>query len=436
MSASKTILIAAIFSIAAFAAEDVRAEGEMLGKWRLSGVPYELELFADGGIAGGSAMSGTVDQTTGEVHLRGYIGWTDACDVSTSIDGWISLDGRSLEADVVWAARGEYGAPCWPSGGHVQGTRCGNGIVDAWEECDHSPYWEDCCSNECTFAAEGVACNVVDRNACTDDICDGAGTCLAFNSTAACTPDGNCGTGACSDGACGVVQPFDAGTSCDLDENLCTPDVCDGTGQCAASPPLDCAPCSNRCDPSIGCWTRLPSDTVSQCDSDLRASLDVQTAESSGSSLKLTMKGEVTRAALGDPTASTSYTLCLTRMFGNLQDGIGYPVGQIEIPAEDQCDGDDCWRALAEGFLYRKKDTTGDGMMSARLTSRGLRLKAGGAPITLPETLPGPFTPPGWRYLAKLVASDGESEACWAQFLTPTVDTSDRFKGRGLSSEP
>jgi hypothetical protein len=441
----KAMLVAFLVATSSLPATDAAADGEMLGTWKLipawSPGPTTLELFADHGSLGGFPVWGTVNQTTGEVHLQGWFqGWGD-CSVPIRLDGWITLDGRSLEATVGWADNGGYGASCFSSPNSVQGTRCGNGIIDSWEDCDHTGLSDCCTSDTCTFEAQGASCNTVDGNVCTDDICDGAGTCQAFSNTAACTPEGNCGTGLCTAGACELVEPFPAGTSCDLDWNDCTPDTCNGAGECSAAPEIDCAPCADRCYHSYGCIVHLPSDNVEPCDQTLSASIDVQTSEDSAGSIKWKMRGDVASADLGDPASATSYTLCLARFlsYGGLNDdGTGYPVGQITIPADDGCEDEDCWKPLTDGFSYRNRGASGSGALRARFNSKGLRIRAEGEPVTLPTPLPGPFTPTPieWRYLSKLVASKGSSRSCWAQAVTPVIDTPDRFKGRGRPEAP
>src|SRR5262249_40562694 len=55
--------------------------------------------------------------------------------------------------------------------------QCGNGVVEDEEQCDDgNTANEDCCSSTCTLDAPGSGCTD-DGFACTDDTCDGAGTC-------------------------------------------------------------------------------------------------------------------------------------------------------------------------------------------------------------------------------------------------------------------
>jgi CSLREA domain-containing protein len=54
---------------------------------------------------------------------------------------------------------------------------CGDGDLDLGEQCDDGNLADgDCCSAVCRLDAPGSPC-AGDRDACTDDVCDGAGTC-------------------------------------------------------------------------------------------------------------------------------------------------------------------------------------------------------------------------------------------------------------------
>ena len=98
---------------------------------------------------------------------------------------------------------------------------CGNGVLDLGEQCDDGNLLAgDCCSPLCQFEPAGSPCT--DGNPCTDNACDGAGTCLATPNMALCS-DGNVCTTAdvCTAGVCVGGPPL----NCD-DGNLCTTDLC------------------------------------------------------------------------------------------------------------------------------------------------------------------------------------------------------------------
>jgi cysteine-rich repeat protein len=57
------------------------------------------------------------------------------------------------------------------------GGTCGNGVIDAPEQCDDGNTGAlDCCTPGCALVPSGGTCEF-DGNACTSDTCDGAGTC-------------------------------------------------------------------------------------------------------------------------------------------------------------------------------------------------------------------------------------------------------------------
>ena len=123
-----------------------------------------------------------------------------------------------------------------PVGRVITPTTCANGTLDAGEECDDgNELAGDCCSPSCTFEPAGDACPD-DGNSCTDEACDGAGTCTHPNTpvNAACDDDGNTCTDELCDGN-GTCDhpPLPAGTPCyDGEAVFCTNDVCDAAAVC------------------------------------------------------------------------------------------------------------------------------------------------------------------------------------------------------------
>jgi cysteine-rich repeat protein len=80
---------------------------------------------------------------------------------------------------------------------------CGDGILDVGEDCDDGNNVSgDCCRLDCQLESFGSICGT-DGDECTDDICNGSGSCQKFNNTAPCqdgdicTTAGQCGGGTC-----------------------------------------------------------------------------------------------------------------------------------------------------------------------------------------------------------------------------------------------
>jgi hypothetical protein len=144
-------------------------------------------------------------------------------------------------------------------------AQCGDGFLDPGEDCDDGNAVDgDCCSAVCTAETIGNAC-ATDNNECTQDACDGLGSCLHTNLAdgTACTDDGvfctgteTCQSGSCTSGGnpcsgleCNTcqedtdkcIEPL--GTACTADGNECSDDYCDGAGSCVH--PGNSAPCDD-----------------------------------------------------------------------------------------------------------------------------------------------------------------------------------------------
>ncbi len=182
---------------------------------------------------------------------------------------------------------------------------CGNEVVEAGEECDDgNTVGGDCCDAQCHFEPVESPCD--DGNACTiEDACDGEGSCVGgvpltcddgnvCNGVESCDPQFGCQAGTplnCDDGnvcngvescdpqlgcqagtpvSCApAVPPCEAGeqcnpstglceplpdppntTPCDLDQNVCTTDRCDGAGSCVF---VENAASGTSCDDGLFC---------------------------------------------------------------------------------------------------------------------------------------------------------------------------------------
>ena len=184
------------------------------------------------------------------------------------------------------------------------GAVCGNGTVEAGEECDDgNTVAGDCCSATCAFEDAGSSC--ADGTVCNgDEICDGAGICQ-------------------------LGTPL----MCD-DGNPCTPDVCDDVGGCL-----------HDTAPHAGCVTAPKSVLLMK--------------QNGGSRDKLVWKwikgGAVTLAQFANPTASSSYALCL------------YSGGTFLAGADLLAGGK--WAAASSAYQYTDPSGTPDGVLKALLKS-------------------------------------------------------------------
>ncbi len=131
--------------------------------------------------------------------------------------------------------------------------KCGNGTVDAGEQCDPgSSGVSACCTASCSFVTNGTSCS--DGNACTKtDSCQ-AGVCVGSSPVTCAAADACHTVGVCntSTGVCSNPVATD-GTSCN-DSNACTQtDKC-AAGVCTGSNPVTCT-ASDQCHSAGTCDT-------------------------------------------------------------------------------------------------------------------------------------------------------------------------------------
>jgi len=157
-------------------------------------------------------LSGTVDPVSGAFSVSGEL--IGLCETPDSVSVTGNGDGEVFSAL----------SSCGSLSSGLSGTKCGNGSVDAAEDCeDGNTAAGDCCSPTCQFEAAGSAC-AADTNSCTDDVCDGAGQCQH--------------------------QPLMVGAPCATDFNDCTDDRCDAAGSCTHAPLS-----ATACDDTNACTT-------------------------------------------------------------------------------------------------------------------------------------------------------------------------------------
>ncbi len=241
-------------------------------------------------------------------------------------------------------------------------------------------------------------CTAIPGAPCPADTVEPEGTvCRASSGT--CDVAETCG------GTAGQACPADtgvvAGNPCDLDGNLCTEDVCDGSGACTAGGTLDCEDgnlCTqDSCDPLAGCVsTGTPATT---CRPATKASLLIKdNAVDAADLLKFGWKGgPALLADLGDPRATTRYELCIYDD-GGVRMALGVPAGSG-------------WQAIGpvtapKGWKFKSSSSQFSGVRSMSLKASSLpkaqlKLGARGAEI------PGPTVPFTLPVTAQLHAGDG-----------------------------
>lgn len=252
---------------------------------------------------------------------------------------------------------------------------CGNGTTDPGETCDDGDLVDcDGCDSNCTSSA---ACG--NGVTCAPEECD----------------DGNTVAGDCCGAACAlepVTSPCDDGDACT------NGDACDGAGTCAAA-----------AMPAPVCRGGEPGAAVFQL---LDASPDTRD--------KLTWRwkrGEETLPpALGDPTATTQYTLCVYDASASPQ-----PRLRTVVPPGGR------WTTAGSGFRYRDPTTSAAGIRTMKLVPGAdgvarVIVRGKGAALPLP---PFPATPP---VAVQLRTDAGE---CWgATYSAPSRNDGGGFTGR------
>lgn len=256
---------------------------------------------------------------------------------------------------------------------------CGSGVVDAGEDCDDGNVADgDCCGSNCGYEEPGAVCDGGPADACSAyPLCDGSGTCVYL-------PPPLC-----------------------HDANPCTQDSCNPASGCEFS-----------AAPATGCVTGA------------KASLQVSLKETDASKNKLKWKlsggGLVDQAALGDPTSTRSWSLCVYDQVAS------NPVlkASLRVPAGGGWENKD-----PKGWAYEDKagvqsgvtkiqlKTGVDGKSSASLSAAGLSF-----PAPMPVDASTFFAAnPG--VVVQLRTED--SGQCWStEFPSAQINDGERYKAQ------
>ncbi|MCH8241234.1 MAG: hypothetical protein IH897_01330 [Planctomycetes bacterium] len=185
-----------------------------------------------------------------------------------------------------------------PVTGCIKVATKANGLEDIATACIAGPVCPDCPSGICDPGEDKCSCpDDCGAPVCGDDVCECdenqsnccqdcgcASLCETCNAaTGSCEPVvctnmlDECNNAACdpATGLCTVPDPKPLSTECEADGDLCTPDHCDGAGNCVPDgPPVTCTnmldECNNAaCDPATGlCTVPVPKPLSTTCEAD------------------------------------------------------------------------------------------------------------------------------------------------------------------------
>lgn len=385
-------------------------------------------------LSGWLPWAGSIDEQTGNFHLE-FQPWNLGCEDAWTMDGTVADDGRTFTATLHYGELVQDGCAsvdiCVMKTEQILGTRCGNGALEPWEQCDFGGAADgDCCSSTCALEPAGGACPS-DANDCTSDTCSSDGRCEHLPVAGACSEPHGCGRGECDAGECVLTEFSPAETSCERDASVCTPDTCDGAGNCQAGEWKNC-PCG-ICTSEHGCvrpppgtctWPYRPCRTDLVDSADLRLQVGRQPARNR---FHLDLRTEYEPDFVpGDPVSDgTSYLVCVYADDGE----VSRPVFHARIPGGGTCAGKDCWQSTwpRNRFLYQDDAGTADGVN--RMISwheKNFQLTGRGGNLPVP-----PSVPPSQAWSAVLYEwGEYFVEAnCWEQPLTTVRETSGFFRG-------
>ncbi|HYC53431.1 MAG TPA: hypothetical protein VEL28_00615 [Candidatus Binatia bacterium] len=351
----------------------------------------------------------------------------------TSLGTTCSSDGNPCTNDVCNGAGScgvANGAPC-NDGVFCNGAdtcAAGSCSLHAGNPCSGGAACNDQCNevaDNCAVAA-GAACPA-DGNPCTNDVCNGSGTCGVANGAACndglfCNGADTCAAGSCSlhagnpcsgGGQCndqcneaGDSCRAPAGTPCAGDGDPCTTDVCDAAGSCGVATstsacddgnlcttgdhcvdgtctgqaPLACGICET-CDPDVGCVARPRMDCKATGPGNAELRIRNSTLDERDSVYWSWRRGAATDLLdLGPADVDNDYELCV------FEQSQGEPslLFSIATPGDVLCSGRSCWRFGTRSLKYKNAELTPQGLRTlvVRTGSFGkasLRLQAAGA---------------------------------------------------------
>ncbi len=322
-----------------------------------SGSSFDIAMGSDCQYVAGETLTGMWD--SGMNQFTASEASTTFCPGGITVGGTVAGDGLSFTGGF------GCGSIIGPVSGPVDGTRCGNGVVDPGELCDTGIGGPVCCP-VCTAppAHAGTDCSQGYVFQCVAFECSAQGTCDIVRFSGQSCDDANTCTSddRCQDGTC-TGSPTPAGTRCDLDNELCTEDACDGTGTCTAG---GCSPCCGgldcRAEPLAGC--DRPDAPKAQL-------ALINKFPPKRRTVKWKWRpGAIALGDFGAPATSTDYRWCV---YQPLPSFYTYPynlAAEAAIPAGGTCGGHPCWTPRpGTGFKYGDSTKSADGVSKILLNA-------------------------------------------------------------------
>jgi cysteine-rich repeat protein len=224
-----------------------------------------------------------------------------------------------------------------------------------------------------------------------------------------------------------TCQPTSEGSSCS-DGNECTGDEACAQGRCVGTPIL-CEPCGT-CDPVNGCTAHYASACKVPTASNAAALRLVNRPgrRHDGFRWQWTSGMATSKKDFGHPRASTGYAICVYEDDSSAATPV--LLRAVADPGQACSRKKGCWRSAPNGFEYRSKSGSPDGVrrISLRAGSDGRAsiVVAGGGPHVAVPALP---LPPS---VTVQVRQLGDGFACWvARHDLIVKNRTDLFVGKG-----
>ncbi len=342
------------------------------------------------------------------------------------------------------------GAACNDGNSCTQTDRCTGGscggsnpvVCSALDQC-HDVGTCDTGTGVCSNPPKTSGTGCDDGSACTQtDQCDGGGACVGGNAVV-CTPQDDCHlagtcdpqTGTCSNPTAGDGTTCSDGNACTLGDT-CTGGACTGMPTTCGNGTVEPA-CNEECDdptPGANCTPQCrficgptPDPGCLQPAAPKKAVvvLKDKSPDKRDSMLFKYVKGAATALPdFGDPLNTTGYTLCVYDSSVHAQ-----PLILAMAPAGGTCLGKPCWKTVKNGYRYKDKELTPDGVQfilekSGIATKSKVIVKGKGANLgmtTLPLTTP---------VTVQFKRTDAPA-TCWqAIYSTPIKNLPEQFKAK------